>query len=79
MTTRLARRAKIAIELSFRLQLSEGKTIIETRCQSNHPLLGTPALDRFRSWAVDVARGPVLRLLLKQLGFDLPRRRGGYG
>ena len=44
MTSRLTRRAQIAIDLSLRLQLPEAETVIQTRCQSNHPLPGAFAI-----------------------------------
>lgn len=43
----------------------------------NHPLTGTPALEPFRLWCVQTARGPILTRLLRLLSFDLPRSRGG--
>lgn len=39
----------------------------------SHPLHGSPSLDKFRAWAIQTARGPILRGLFKLLAFDLPR------
>ena len=44
----------------------------------NHPLADSKALHPFREWCIQTAKGPILRRLLKELSFELPKRRG-YG
>ena len=41
----------------------------------SHPLTGTKEIEPFRQWCIATARGAILRVLLKKLGFELPRGR----
>jgi hypothetical protein len=44
---------------------------------SDHPMRGSRCYRKFRAWALESAKGPLLNGLLRALCFDLPRSRGG--